>query len=174
MNIVLYISEMMIPFTIFYIVGMGILQKVKVYDEFISGAKDGIKTVFNIMPTLVGLMIGVGVLSSSGFLEFLTKQIGTINMRVGLPSVVVPTIIVRMFSSSAAIGLVLDTFKQYGTDSYVGLLSSIMMSSTETIFYTMSVYFMSAKVSKTRWTLSGALVATLAGVVANVVLAGMM
>lgn len=171
MNIVLYISEMMIPFTIFYIVGMGILQKVKVYDEFISGAKDGIKTVFNIMPTLVGLMIGVGVLSSSGFLEFLTKQIGTITMRVGLPSVVVPTIIVRMFSSSAAIGLVLDTFKQYGTDSYVGLLLSIMMSSTETIFYTMSVYFMSAKVSKTRWTLSGALVATLAGVVASVVLA---
>lgn len=174
MNIVLYISEMMIPFTIFYIVEMGILQKVKVYDEFISGAKDGIKTVFNIMPTLVGLMIGVGVLSSSGFLEFLTKQIATITMRVGLPSVVVPTIIVRMFSSSAAIGLVLDTFKQYGTDSYVGLLSSIMMSSTETIFYTMSVYFMSAKVSKTRWTLSGALVATLAGVVASVVLAGMM
>lgn len=174
MNIVLYISEMMIPFTIFYIVEMGILQKVKVYDEFISGAKDGIKTVFNIMPTLVGLMIGVGVLSSSGFLEFLTKQISTITMRVGLPSVVVPTIIVRMFSSSAAIGLVLDTFKQYGTDSYVGLLSSIMMSSTETIFYTMSVYFMSAKVSKTRWTLSGALVATLAGVVASVVLAGMM
>lgn len=171
MKILTYISDMMIPFVVFYIVGMGILQKKNVYDDFIEGAKKGIKTVFNVMPTLVGLMVGVGVLSSSGFLEFFTSKIARFTLVIGLPPAVVPAIIIRLFSSSAATGLVLDVFKQFGTDSYEGILSSIMMSSTETIFYTMSVYFMVAKISKTRWTLAGALISTLAGIVASVILA---
>ena len=80
--------------------------------------------------------------------------------------------IVKMFSSSAATGLLLDVYKEYGTDSYLGLVASISMSCTETIFYTMSVYFMTAKVTKTRYTLPGALLATLAGLAASVVLGG--
>ena len=77
-----------------------------------------------------------------------------------------------MFSSSAATGLVLDIFKEYGPDSRIGTIASIMMSCTETIFYTMSVYFMTAKIKKTRYTLPGALLATIAGIVASVWLAG--
>lgn len=174
MKVILYLSDMMIPFVVFYIVGIGIIQKNKVYDDFIEGAKDGLKTVVGVMPTMVGLMIGVGVLSSSGFLNFFTKQIAKMTLKIGLPPAVVPAMIVRMFSSSAATGLVLDVFKQFGTDSYEGLLSSIMMSSTETIFYTMSVYFMTAKVTKTRWTLAGALISTLAGIIASVIMTKMM
>lgn len=174
MKLLTYISDIMIPFVVFYIVGMGILQKKKVYDDFIEGAKKGIKTVFDVMPTLVGLMVGVGVLSASGFLEFFTSKLAHITLLIGLPPAVVPAIIIRLFSSSAATGLVLDVFKQFGTDSYEGLLASIMMGSTETIFYTMSVYFMVAKISKTRWTLAGALISTFAGIVASVVLAKMM
>ena len=174
MKIILYLSDMMIPFVVFYIVGIGIIQKNKVYDDFIEGAKDGLKTVAGVMPTMVGLMIGVGVLSSSGFLNFFTKHIAKMILKIGLPPAVVPAMIVRMFSSSAATGLVLDVFKQFGTDSYEGLLSSIMMSSTETIFYTMSVYFMTAKVTKTRWTLAGALISTLAGIIASVIMTKMM
>lgn len=174
MKVILYLSDMMIPFVVFYIVGIGIIQKNKVYDDFIEGAKDGLKTVAGVMPTMVGLMIGIGVLSSSGFLNFFTKQIAKMTLKIGLPPAVVPAMIVRMFSSSAATGLVLDVFKQFGTDSYEGLLSSIMMSSTETIFYTMSVYFMTAKVTKTRWTLAGALISTLAGIIASVIMTKMM
>lgn len=174
MKIILYLSDMMIPFVVFYIVGIGIIQKNKVYDDFIEGAKDGLKTVAGVMPTMVGLMIGVGVLSSSGFLNFFTKHIAKMTLKIGLPPAVMPAMIVRMFSSSAATGLVLDVFKQFGTDSYEGLLSSIMMSSTETIFYTMSVYFMTAKVTKTRWTLAGALISTLAGIIASVIMTKMM
>ena len=80
----------------------------------------------------------------------------------------------KMFSSSAATGLLLDIYKEFGTDSYIGRIASISMSCTETIFYTMSVYFMTAKVKKTRYTLVGALLATLGGLAASVVLAGMM
>ena len=85
-----------------------------------------------------------------------------------------PLTLVKMFSSSAATGLLLDIYKEFGTDSYIGRIASISMSCTETIFYTMSVYFMTAKVKKTRYTLVGALLATLGGLAASVVLAGMM
>ena len=78
-----------------------------------------------------------------------------------------------MFSSSAATGLLLDLYKTHGTDSYVGIAASIMLSSTETIFYTMSIYFMSVKVKKTRYTLAGALVAAVAGILASLFLTGL-
>ena len=131
----------------------------------------GFFTVIKIMPTLIGLMVAVGILRASGFLDFLSEIIGKMTAYVGFPSQLVPLAIVRMFSSSAATGLVLDIFKEYGTDSRIGLIASIMMSCTETIFYTMSVYFMAAKVRKTRYTLAGALAATLAGIMASVWLA---
>ena len=137
-------------------------------DAFVKGAKKGFATVIKIMPTLVGLMVAVGILRASGFLDFLAQLIGKLTECVGFPSQLVPLAIVRMFSSSAATGLVLDLFKEYGTDSRIGLIASIMMSCTETIFYTMSIYFMTAKVKKTRYTLAGALLATLAGIVASV------
>ena len=108
----------------------------------------------------------------SGFLEFLAGLIGKVTDYIGFPSQLVPLSIVKMFSSSAATGLLLDLFKEYGTDSRIGLIASIMLSCTETIFYTMSVYFMAAKVKKTRYTLTGALLATLAGMIASVWLAG--
>ena len=94
--------------------------------------------------------------------------------RIGFPAELVPLTIVKMFSSSAATGLLLDIYKEFGTDSRSGLIASLVLSSTETIFYTMSVYFIAAKVTKTRYTLSGALLATLAGTIASVILAGMM
>ena len=118
-------------------------------------------------------MTAVGVLRASGFLTFLGNLIKPFSEKAGFPAELVPLALIKMFSSSAATGLVLDIFKSYGTDSYIGLIASIMMSCTETIFYTMSVYFIAAKVTKTRFTLTGALVATVTGIVASVVLAGM-
>lgn len=172
MGFILYLSDYIIPFVIFYIVGFGILMKTNVYDDFIKGAKDGIHTVIKIMPTLVGLMVGVGVLRSSGFLDFLCEVLKIPAQFLHFPKELVPLAIVRLFSSSAATGLGIDIFKEYGTDSYIGLVASIMMSCTETVFYTMSVYFMTANVTKTRWTLPGALLCTFAGIIASVIIAG--
>lgn len=162
----------MIPLLIFSIVGYGILCKKNVYDDFVRGAADGMKTVAGILPTLIGLMVGVGILRASGFLEFLGNILAQFTDYIYLPSQLVPVIIVRMFSSSAATGLVLDIFKEYGPDSRIGTITSIMMSCTETIFYTLSVYYMTANVRKTRWTLPGAFLTTLAGIIASLILAG--
>ncbi|MBQ7066222.1 MAG: spore maturation protein [Lachnospiraceae bacterium] len=174
MSVLANISNILIPLIIFYIVAYGITAKVEVYEEFIKGAKDGLMTVVNIMPTLIGLMVAVGVLRASGFLDFIGGLFGQLTEQIGFPGELVPLSLIKMFSSSAATGLVLDIFKRYGTDSGMGLIASLMMSCTETIFYTMSVYFMAAKVTKTKYTLTGALLSTLAGTVASVILAKMM
>lgn len=174
MKILIFLSDYIMPLMIFYIVGFGLLMKKNIYDEFIKGAAEGFKTVLNIMPTLIGLMMGVGILRASGFLDFVANVIGRFTDLIHFPSELVPLAIVRLFSSSAALGLALDLFKEYGTDSHIGLTASIMMGCTETVFYTMSVYFMAAKVTKTRWTLAGALLSTFAGVVASVIIAGIM
>ena len=168
------ISNIIIPVIIFYIVAYGIANHCNVYEDFIKGAKDGFHTVIQIMPTLIGLMVAVGVLRASGFLEFVGGLFSGITERMGFSSELVPLIFIKMFSSSAATGLVLDIFKNHGPDSLIGLTTSIMMSCTETIFYTMSVYFLAAKVTKTRYTLKGALLSTLAGIIASIILAGMM
>ena len=172
MSFLLYLSDLIVPLTILGIVTYGLCMRINVYDEFIKGAKKGFGTVIKIMPTLIGLMVSGGVLRASGFLELLANIIGKVTVYVGFPAELVPLTIVKMFSSSAATGLLLDLYKQYGTDSRIGLIASVMLSSTETIFYTMSVYFMTAKIKKTRYTLAGALIATMAGIVVSVWIAG--
>lgn len=171
MRFILYLSDFMMPLVFFYVIAGGFAARRPVYEDFIKGAKEGMKTVVGIMPTLVGLMMAVGVLRTSGFLEALGNLLAIFTEKVGLPAPVVPVVLVKMFSSSAATGLVLDIFKEFGTDSPIGRMVSIMMSCTETIFYTMSIYYMTAKVKKTRYTLAGALLTTLVGVTASVILA---
>lgn len=169
-NVLVILSELMIPIIIVIIVSAGLLARENVYTDFVSGAKDGLKTSVEIMPTLVGLMVAVGILRASGFLDFIAQGAGLITDKIGFPSQLVPLAVVRIFSSSAAIGLLVDVYQQFGTDSRIGTIASVMMSSSETIFYTMSIYFMAVKVKKTRWTLAGALFATFAGMMASVVL----
>lgn len=174
LNALTYMSDIMIPLLIFFIVGYGMASRLKVYEIFLKGAKDGLRIVVDILPTLIGLMVAVGVLRSSGFFELLGKVLEPVTSVLKLPTELVPLLVVKMFSSSAATGLVLDIFKNSGPDSYAGMLTSILMSCTETIFYTMSVYFLAAKVTKTRYTLKGALLSTAVGTVVSVILAGMM
>lgn len=174
MQIMMFLSDIMIPLLIFLIIGYGLLCRHNIYEEFIEGVKDGFETVIGIMPTLIGLMVAVGILRASGFLECFSNVCAIFTEKIGFPSELLPLAVVKMFSSSAATGLLLDIYKEYGTDSLLGRMASIMLGSTETIFYTMSVYFMSVKIKKSRYTLAGALAATAAGMAASVVLAGMM
>lgn len=174
MQIVTYLSDIIIPLIIFFIVGYGLVSGVKVYEIFLKGAKEGLRVTVDILPTLIGLMMAVGVLRASGFFDMLGRVLEPFTDLVGLPAQILPLLIVKLFSSSAATGLVLDIFKNMGPDSYVGLITSILMSCTETVFYTMSVYFLAAKVSKTRYTLTGALLSTLTGTIMSVLLARML
>lgn len=172
MRILAFLSDMIIPVFLFYIISWGLLAGRDVYNDFLDGSKDGLKTVAGICPALVGLMTGVGILRGSGFLNFVGNLLGKLTSGIGIPSEILPLTIVRMFSSSAATGLLLDIFKQYGTDSRAGFMGAVILSSTESLFYCMSVYFAAAKVEKTRYTLPGALLATLAGTITAILLTG--
>lgn len=171
MNLLVYISDFIVPFLILSIVVYGMLKHVNVYDSFIKGARSGFLTVIRLMPTLIGLMAAVGILRASGFLDLIASMIGQFSSLAGFPGELVPLTIVKMFSSSAATGLLLDIYENYGTDSRLGMIASVSMCCTETIFYTMSVYFMTAGIKRTRYTLAGALLATFAGLAASVCLA---
>ncbi len=160
-------SDFIIPFLIFYIVGLGLLEKVEIYDAFVEGAKKGMEVVKDIVPTLLGLMLAIGVLRASGVLDFIASVSAPVLAYLHFPPELLPLTLIKMISSSGATGILLDIYKQFGTDSRLGLTASILMSCSETIFYTMSVYFVTAKVNKSRYTLAGALLATLAGTIAT-------
>ena len=171
MSVIVSISSFIIPGIMLFIVLYGIIKKQNVYDDFVTGATAGLKTVIKVMPTLIGLMVAVAVLRESGFMEVLGKLLGKVTNPIGFPGELMPVTIVKIFSSSAATGMVLDIFKEYGPDSYMGKVTSLMMSCTETVFYTMSVYYITAKVTRTRWTLAGAILTTISGTIASVMLA---
>ena len=174
MTFLLFLSEAMVPLMIFYMVGFGLLSGRPVLDDFIRGARDGMKTVAGIFPTLVGLMVSVGVLRSSGLLDALGELLKAPAALVGLPAPILPAALVRLVSNSAATGLVLDLFKEYGTESRIGLMASILMGSTETVLYCMSIYFGSVGIRKSRYTLAGGLLAALVSLAASAVLSGLM
>lgn len=167
MKFMLILSDLMIPLVLIYILFYGYSKKINVYEAFIDGAKEGLKTVVKIMPTLIGLMVSVGVLRACGALDLLSKIVSPITEKVGYPKEAVPLTFMRLISSSASTGILLDLFKTYGVDSFIGKFVSVMMSSTETVFYTMSVYFMAVNITKTKYTLIGALIANFAGIVAS-------
>ena len=161
----------MVPVLIFYVVGLGLLMKQDVFGDFLNGAKDGMRTVIGIVPTLIGLMAAVGgsavIGISGGIWKTAWNRAGT----GGNPSALVPLGVVRLFSNSAAVGLLLDLYKEAGCDSFAGRAASIMMSCTETVFYTMAVYFGAVHIKKTRYTLAGALLSSLVGMAVSIALA---
>ena len=117
-------------------------------------------------------MVAVGMLRASGAFDMLSSLISPLTNLFGYPTETVPLTLMRLVSSSASTGLLLDLFESHGPDSFLGRFVSIMMSSTETVFYTMSIYFMSIKITKTRFTLAGALFANFCGVVLSLWIAG--
>lgn len=168
---ILWFSRLIIPLMVSYIVAFGLISKRPVFDDFLAGAKEGMRTVGEILPTLIGLMTAVGVLRSSGFLDALGSMLAGPAKLLHFPAELIPLTLVRLVSNSAATGLMLDIFGKYGPDSFLGMAASVLMSCTETVFYCVSIYFGSVKVTKTRYALLGALFATAAGIWASILLA---
>lgn len=166
MKILNFVSILLIPLLTVVIVSEGILKKRPVFSTFTVGAGKGLRTTAELLPTLIGLLVAVGVLRASGLLEHITNLLGHLLRGSGFPTEVLPVLLVRLFSSSAATGLTLDLFREYGPDSEIGLLASIFMSCTETVFYTMSVYFTAVSIKNGRYTWKGAMLATLVGMTA--------
>lgn len=157
-----------VPILITVILGTGLLRRVNVYDAFVEGAKDGLVTLFKIFPSLLGLITSVAMLRASGALDLLCSFLKPITSALGVPSEVVPLMLMRPVSGSGALAVVTDIFKNLSPDSFAGLCASVMMGSTETTFYTIAVYYGSVGITKIRHTLKAALIADLVGMIGSV------
>lgn len=162
------LSKYAIPTIFLLILSAGMYREVKVYDVFVEGAREGFTTVIRIIPSLVGLLVAVGVFKASGAMDLLVFALKPLAGMLGIPSEVLPLALLRPVSGSASLALVSETIRTYGPDSFIGRLVSTMMGSTETIFYTLAVYFGSIGVKNIRYTLLAALLADLASVLASV------
>ena len=167
MKIINYISTMAIPAVIIIIIVYGIIDKKRIYDIFVDGAKEGMEIVIKIFPTLLGLFLAIGVLRSSGILDIATQVISIVTNKIGFPSQVIPLALLRPISGSASLAVATDIMTTYGVDSRIGLITSTIMGSTETTFYTIAVYTSSIGVKKTRFVLAEALIADFVGIVTS-------
>ena len=157
MRIVEYLSNIAIPFSIILIITYGLLQKKKVFDIFLDGAKEGLEIVLKIFPSLVGLFVAIGALRSSGILDAIIKLIFPISSLFRLPNEIMPLVLLRPISGSASLAVATDIMKINGVDSQIGKIVSTIMGATETTLYTIAIYTGVAKIKKTRFVLLAAL-----------------
>lgn len=162
------ISVYAIPFVIIVFVGFGLIKKVKVYESFTEGAKEGFNTAVRIIPFLVAMLVAIGVFRASGAMDLLTKALSPITEKIGMPGELLPMAIMRPLSGGGAQGLMADLVTTHGAESLIGRMASVMMGSTDTTFYILAVYFGSVAIKKQRHALSVGLLADLAGVIAAV------
>lgn len=158
-----------IPLAILIIVISGFISRVKVFDTFLLGAKQGIESTFSLAPSLIGLIVSISMLKSSGALDIFTNFISPVCNFIGLPKEVVPMALLRPISGSGSIALLDDILKTYGPDSFIGKLASIISGSTETTFYTLTVYFGAVGIKNSKHALPSALIADIISVCVSVI-----
>lgn len=165
-----YISSLAIPLTIILIVIYGVREKKKSFDIFIKGAKEGVEIVFKMFPTLLGIFLAIGLLRSSGIIDFIVKVLTPFTNFIEFPSQVMPLALLRPISGSASMAVAVDIMNNYGVDTLIGMITSVIMGSTETTFYTIAIYTSCVGIKKTRGVLIAALAADIAGMIASVVI----
>lgn len=163
-----YFTKSIIPIIVIVIVTYGMFKGRKVYEWFIEGAKEGLKVCLNIFPYLLAMIVAVHIFREAKLLEILNNLIAPLSNLIGLPREVTPLVLVKPLSGSGAIGILTDILKNYGADSKIGLISSVIMGTTETIFYTLTVYFGAVQIKKTRHTLWAAILADFTAIIASI------
>ncbi|MDH4071126.1 MAG: spore maturation protein [Ignavibacteria bacterium] len=162
------ISVLAIPVIVVFIVVYGAIKKVKVYEAFVVGAKEGFNVGVRIIPYLVAMIVAIGVFRAGGAMDFLAMLLSPVTNLIGMPAEALPMAIMRPLSGSGALGVLSETVSEYGADSFIGRLTSVMMGSGETTFYVLAVYFGSVAVYRTRHAVPAGIIADLAGILASV------
>lgn len=162
------ISLWALPFIIILILTVGLYKKVPLYEVFTDGAKDGFKVAVNIIPYLVAIIVGISMFRASGIIEFIGKISAPLLSHFSVPADVIPVMLVRSLSGSAALGVFSDIANNLGPNAYATKLAAVMVGSSETTLYILAVYFGSIKISKVRYALIVGLLADLIGIIAAI------
>ncbi len=146
-------TDYLIPVWIVFILIYGMCKKVNVFSSFLSGAKEGISTAFGLLPTLIAITVCIGMLKASGGLDLIAGLLSFPAKLLSFPKEVLPLALLRPISGSGALVIYENILKSFGPDSEIGQISSVLLGSSETTFYTMTVYYAAVSVKKTKYTL---------------------
>lgn len=158
--------DLLIPLLMIGVSVFALAKRQDIYPALLEGGLEGLKLLLSIAPALVMLLTAVYMLRASGAIDLLTQLLSPVSRLVGIPAETLPLVLLRPFSGSAALAVGADLMAVYGVDSLIGRTAAIMLGSTETTFYTISVYFGAAGVKRTRYAIPAALIADLTGFVA--------
>jgi spore maturation protein SpmA len=168
------LSKYAIPVVLLIIPVIGLIKKVKVYETFVEGAKEGFQVAIRIIPYLVAILVAIGMLRASGAMEAFVTLLTPLTKLIGMPAEILPAAIMRPLSGSGALGVITELIKTHGPDSFIGQLASTIYGSTETTFYVIAVYFGAVNVKKIRYAIPAGLVADIAGILAAVFICRLM
>jgi spore maturation protein B len=164
-----FISTWAIPIFLLGIPLYGTAKKVKVYESFVEGAKEGFQIGVRIIPYLVAILVAVGMLRGAGAIDLLSVWLDPVMRRVGIPAEILPLAIMRPLSGSGSMGIVAELIKAHGPDSFIGRLAASAYASTETTFYVLAVYFGAVGIKKVRYAIVSGLIADFVSLIAAVV-----
>ena len=168
------LSSGLILFIFLAIVVGGLYKKVDIFSSFIDGAKNGFEVAIKIIPYLVGMLVAISLLRTSGTFDVILDGLKSFFAMTGMDTRFVdglPTALVKPFSGGAARGMMVSTMEQFGPDSYQGNLSSVLQGSSDTTFYVIAVYFGAISVKNTRYAVGAMLLADLVGIITAILLA---
>lgn len=163
-NFIEIISKLAIPLLILLFVGYGLIKRVKVYESFVEGAKEGFNIAVKIIPYLVAMLIAIGIFRAGGAMDWLIYILKPVTNLIGMPAEALPMALMRPLSGSGSLGLMTDIMKVHGPDSFIGILVSTIQGSTETTFYVLAVYFGAVNIKSTRHAVPVGLIADVAGI----------
>ena len=158
-----------VPCLLAFVTLFALRRKTDVYAALVHGAENGLATMLQILPPLVILLTGVAMLRASGALDAFSNLLSPVAHRLGIPTEVLPLLFIRPLSGSGGLAVGADLMAQYGADSTVGRIASIILGSSETTFYTIAVYYGAAGITKTRYTVPAAIAADLAAFLASII-----
>jgi spore maturation protein B len=161
-----WLAIAVIPLILLIFIGMAEFKKVKVYEKFVEGAKEGFEIGVKIIPYLVAMLVAIAMFRASGALEILTLILKPVTELIGMPSEVLPMALMRPLSGSGSLGVMTELMQTHGPDSLIGFMASTMFGSTETTFYVIAVYFGAVNIQRTKYALPAGLVADAAGLIA--------
>jgi spore maturation protein B len=169
-DIMSIISMLAIPGLVLVIVVYGAIKKVKIYEAFIEGAKEGFNVGVRIIPYLVAMLVAIGIFRAGGAMEILSSLIAPLTKLIGMPPEALPMALIRPLSGSGALGVMSEIIKAHGPDSLIGKMVSVMMGSSETTFYVLAVYFGSVGVTRVRQAVLAGIVVDIVAVIVSVML----
>jgi len=165
------ISILALPLLLSFFPLYATLQGLKVFEEFVVGAKEGFQVVLRIIPNLVGMLVAIGMFRGSGGIDLLTSALAPLMTKLHFPSELMPLALMRPLSGSGTNGILAEMVIKHGPDSFIAHMAAVMQGSSETTFYVLAVYFGAVNISRTRHAALAGILADIASLIASVVVA---